>query len=910
MKKGNLFTIISLSLFLIMSFGVVEGASVRDLVENCEFSVTYSDNNAINTNPTVPKQTVGFDGEIIHIPFVGDVGDNDDMILSVDCGGFITLENLCRLQVSYSDTNDIGTGNADMPTQIKHFNGDEQVINFVGDVGSDDAIDIEMTCGGYVTGEGRCYLEGTYSDINEIDSSPDMPWTKAYFGSPLRIQFVGDVGSNDDLKLRVKCDFCEDLDVGVDDLYTASTCTDAEGTVGDYCLGDVLWEQECSSLSSCGRNARDCPSGYSCSESNNLGACEPVCGDNTRVEGEDCDGGTGCNAQCECEEGYLPSIDLSATGCAIVTTCGNGQIDANEQCDDKNTNNGDGCSDTCQTETGVTVETINPPENACSGQASGLKCEEDAAVNYCVNVLEYDGAVINDWVCDNGNHADGNWADHAVSPAYGGCDNLGNVEWFDTIKCYSATPLGTCTDTEIVGVPSIYNPGTTTVDGVENADTCNGDVLTEYSCNGNVLFTQTTTCDLSCTAGACETPSGGLFCDEGANGLPKAPATEVSLDDGGDKYYCDLNDLTWVPTQANGASCFSDYQCDSGSCADGTCFSVREELASQRNILIRIWCVVTNLGEYVSNLDDIKAAATDNELVALYAPNYASCLETAFQGVQPNVAPIISNPQSPTVNVLVGASYTHDYAHTDSNGDDVVWSITGDGSILTIDSDTGVLTYVEPAAGEYPFTVTADDQNGGTTTDTFNLVVAAAIILSITPSTSLTATVGIEYTHAYTYTQVVGTTLTWSDNTDLFDIVSDTGVITFTPVTADIGTPSITITVTDAIDSVTDTFTLTIGAVPNNAPVITNDPLLSVGGDTATVDTAYTYTYTATDADSDTLTWSDDTDLFDIVSDTGVITFTPVTADRGDHTIDITVTDAIDSVTDTFTLTIGDIAPD
>ena len=33
-------------------------------------------------------------------------------------------------------------------------------------------------------------------------------------------------------------------------------------------------------------------------------------------------------------------------------TCGNGVIDAGEECDDRNSQNGDGCNDSCKLETG------------------------------------------------------------------------------------------------------------------------------------------------------------------------------------------------------------------------------------------------------------------------------------------------------------------------------------------------------------------------------------------------------------------------------------------------------------------------------------------------------------------------------------------------------------------------------
>src|SRR5262245_8653582 len=55
-----------------------------------------------------------------------------------------------------------------------------------------------------------------------------------------------------------------------------------------------------------------------------------------------------------------PVLGLSLVACTVgqggiggddvAATCGNGTIDPNETCDDRNTVDGDGCSSTCQTE--------------------------------------------------------------------------------------------------------------------------------------------------------------------------------------------------------------------------------------------------------------------------------------------------------------------------------------------------------------------------------------------------------------------------------------------------------------------------------------------------------------------------------------------------------------------------------
>jgi cysteine-rich repeat protein len=83
----------------------------------------------------------------------------------------------------------------------------------------------------------------------------------------------------------------------------------------------------------------------------NAGQEIAVCGDGILGVGETCDDGNtndgdGCSSTCQIEGG----------GGAV---CGNTIIETGETCDDGNTNDGDGCSSTCQTEAG--------PPASCDG---------------------------------------------------------------------------------------------------------------------------------------------------------------------------------------------------------------------------------------------------------------------------------------------------------------------------------------------------------------------------------------------------------------------------------------------------------------------------------------------------------------------------------------------------------------
>jgi MYXO-CTERM domain-containing protein len=79
--------------------------------------------------------------------------------------------------------------------------------------------------------------------------------------------------------------------------------------------------------------------------------CAPPCGDGVLDAGEQCDdgndvGGDGCTEECVVEDGW--GCDGEPSACAFL--CGNGVYDDGEQCDDGNDADGDGCSASCEIE--------------------------------------------------------------------------------------------------------------------------------------------------------------------------------------------------------------------------------------------------------------------------------------------------------------------------------------------------------------------------------------------------------------------------------------------------------------------------------------------------------------------------------------------------------------------------------
>jgi hypothetical protein len=129
-------------------------------------------------------------------------------------------------------------------------------------------------------------------------------------------------------------------------------------------------------------------------------------------------------------------------------------------------------------------------------------------------------------------------------------------------------------------------------------------------------------------------------------------------------------------------------------------------------------------------------------------------------------------------------------------------------------------------------------------------------------------------------------TLTY-DGPDVFSPGED-GQVTFEALQSLVGSHTVTYTVTDR-DGLTDIVEFTWEVLNvNDAPQIVTQV-----GEThqAIEDEITTLQLQADDIDGDVLVWSDDTDIFDIGPDDGLIEFTPLQDHVGTHRVVITVTD-------------------
>ena len=210
--------------------------------------------------------------------------------------------------------------------------------------------------------------------------------------------------------------------------------------------------------------------------------------------------------------------------------------------------------------------------------------------------------------------------------------------------------------------------------------------------------------------------------------------------------------------------------------------------------------------------------------------------------------------------------------------------------------------------GSYAVDITATDGTA-TTTQSFTIVVAPTNDAPTIDSTAITsATEDAVYTYTLVASDVDGDTLTMgsTDVPSWLTFTAATGVLTGTPLNANVGTSGndVTLTVTDGQVTVTQTFTITV-ANTNDAPTIDSTAVTTVAEDAL-----YTYTVVASDVDAnDGMTLSVTSTLptwlsFDAT--TGVLSGTPLNAHVGTQAVTVQAEDTAGATaTQTFTITIS-----
>ena len=261
-----------------------------------------------------------------------------------------------------------------------------------------------------------------------------------------------------------------------------------------------------------------------------------------------------------------------------------------------------------------------------------------------------------------------------------------------------------------------------------------------------------------------------------------------------------------------------------------------------------------------------------------------------------NSAPSISTTDVTTATE--DTPYEVDYDATDSDANDAhIWLIHTNSSFLCLNTDTGLLmgTPENSDVGSYFVEISVYDMFGDSDSTNFTLTVSNVNDdPTITTENVLTATQRSEYSVNYDARDVDPTDddLTWylETNSTFLSIDSGSGILSGTPMKADIGIWWVNVTVKDGKGGSDWTnFTLTVEPV-NDIPEITIDTTYT----SATEDMQYSADFDVEDLDTDDVhTWSLHTNatFLEIVESTGVLSGTPNNTQVGKFWVNVSVDD-------------------
>ncbi|WP_189525243.1 putative Ig domain-containing protein [Nostoc sp. 'Peltigera membranacea cyanobiont' 232] len=202
------------------------------------------------------------------------------------------------------------------------------------------------------------------------------------------------------------------------------------------------------------------------------------------------------------------------------------------------------------------------------------------------------------------------------------------------------------------------------------------------------------------------------------------------------------------------------------------------------------WTPTANqVGKY-----DIQVIATDDQGAS------TNQTYTLIAGTTPvNHPPVISS--TPVFLAAVGHAYNYQVAATDADNNPITYQLLSAPDGMTIDANTGLLTWANPVAGSYQVVVGADDGKDGAAQG-FTLIaktITPPIIQSTTPPNN--AIPNTLYRYDIIAFDPQGDRLTYSIDAasqNLGMILDSQGRLSWTPTSAQVGDHTITLTVSDS----------------------------------------------------------------------------------------------------------------
>ncbi|MCW8999177.1 MAG: putative Ig domain-containing protein, partial [Kangiellaceae bacterium] len=218
-----------------------------------------------------------------------------------------------------------------------------------------------------------------------------------------------------------------------------------------------------------------------------------------------------------------------------------------------------------------------------------------------------------------------------------------------------------------------------------------------------------------------------------------------------------------------------------------------------------------------------------------------------------NQAPTITTTPDP--DAVVSQQYIYDVDASDPEGDSLAYSLNAAPNGMTIDSVSGVINWtpVSNQVGSQNVTVVVTDSVGNTGSQSFVIEVDNAInnppVITSQPVTSVQAAQTYSYQLVVNEPEGEPVTYTLTSSPDGMG-VSSTGLITWSPSEAQVGSYSVSVSVSDPqAQTATQSFTLIVSPIPNRQPVA-NSANVSTGEDSSVV-----IVLSGSDQDNDPLTY-------------------------------------------------------
>lgn len=321
--------------------------------------------------------------------------------------------------------------------------------------------------------------------------------------------------------------------------------------------------------------------GFQCSyKGPETDSCENICGDGIIVDGEQCDdlnpkSNDGCSSTCEIERGYsCKSTAKNGQVSKCSTECTDGIVAGSEECDDGNSNDKDGCSNNCKVNDGWECElsTSGGPDSHCGvvcGDGIIISSLEDCDdkntrnADGCSDTCKFEPGFIcskgapSDCspVCGDGIRAGKEECDDSNTANADGCDSECKVEVGYTCNDGKCTAI--CGDGLVTGEEECDDDNERSNDGCSS--TCT--VEDGYECS--VVENKASVCVNTCGDGIVSTNEA---CDDSNQVAGDGCSPRCALEHG---YSCATSPCTQVHIVCGDGIVAGDENCDDSNTIDG-----------------------------------------------------------------------------------------------------------------------------------------------------------------------------------------------------------------------------------------------------------------------------------------------------------------------------------------------------